>query len=203
MSERGIIGPTMSDIQGYLPPRDIMKIINASKSLRDRTILTLLWTTGCRLGELLLLKIEDISFEKKILFMWTLKRKKKFQRHVLVNEASLDLIREYMKVYGVENGVLISLSARRIREIVYECGVRAGVPMCGRKMLHPHHFRHSHCVAWVRRHPTMEGLKALQERLGHASFATTAFYLKFSFEDQMSEVESTLNEMLAPPPQGS
>ncbi len=196
------IQETMSDLRGYMTPIEAMRVINATKSLRDKCILWLLFATGCRLGELLLLNIEDIDFEKKILYMVTLKRKKKSppERMVHVDNSTLEIIREYMDVYGVKNGVLIRLSARRIREIVLEAGIRAGIPRVGKKQTHPHHFRHSHCVAWVRRHPTMEGLKALQVRLGHASFATTAFYLQFSFDDQKSEVESTLSEMLAPVP---
>ena len=194
---------TMSDLRGYMSPKDAMKVIFATKSLRDKTILWLLFASGARLGELLLLRVEDIDFENKILYMVTLKRKRKNapKRMVHVDNSTIKIILEYMSTYDIKNDVLIRLSARRIREIVLEAGIRAGVPRVGSKGIHPHHFRHSHCVAWVRRDGSLENLKKLQKRLGHASFNTTAYYLQFSYEDQKLEVESMLSEMLAPDPQ--
>ena len=77
-----------------------MRVINAIRSLRDKAIIFLLFATGCRLTELLMLRVNDINFEEKTLYMWTLKRKKarRYQRLVYVNEATLELIREYMGV---------------------------------------------------------------------------------------------------------
>ena len=139
-------GPTMSDTQGYILPSAIMQIIDHAKSLRDKTILWLLFATGCRLTELLMLKVSDISFTDRVLHMWTLKRReeRRFQRPVLVDSATIDLIREYMQFYGIENEVLVKISGRRVRQIVYETGVLAGIPRVGIKKIHPHHFRHSH-----------------------------------------------------------
>jgi len=44
----------------------------------------------------------------------------------------------------------------------------------------------------VRANPSMEGLRKLQQRLGHASLNTTAHYLQFAFSEQRSEVDSVL-----------
>lgn len=189
-----VFGPTMSDMQGYLRPEQIRNVIAHTKSLRDRTILWLLWATGCRLTELIMLKVSDISLEDKVLFMWTLKRKEKrrYQRPVLVDKATIELIKKYLKAYNIKKGPLIRISKRRVRQIVYETGVLAGIPRVGTKRIHPHHFRHSHCVAWVRANPSMEGLRKLQQRLGHASITTTAHYLQFAFDEQRSEVDSVL-----------
>jgi len=74
--------------------------------------------------------------------------------------------------------------------------VAAGIPKVGTKKIHPHHFRHSHCVAWVRANPTIEGLRKLQQRVGHASITTTAHYLQFAFEEQREEVEKVLGEVI-------
>jgi integrase len=92
-------GSTMKDTRGYLSPGDIRKVIDHAKNLRDRMILWLLWATGCRLRELLMLEVSDISWTDKALYMWTLKRKKKRrnQRPVLVDEATIELIRKYMR----------------------------------------------------------------------------------------------------------
>ena len=194
-----IFGQTMSDVRGYLRPEEIKTLIESTRNLRDRTILWLLWATGCRLSELLMLKVEDISLEDRVLYMWTLKRRKqrRFQRIVLVDDATIDLIKKYMKTYCITTGALIRISKRRVRQIVYETGVAAGIPRVGSKKIHPHHLRHSHCVAWVRANPSMEGLRKLQQRLGHASIATTAHYLQFAFSEQQEEVDSVLGELLS------
>lgn len=192
------LGPTMKDMRGYLKTRDIQKIIDHTKNLRDRLILLLLWASGCRLSELLMLQVSDISLDDKVLYLWTLKRKKnrRYQRPVLVDTATINLIKKYMQTYNVETGPLIKISARRVRQIVNETGVAAGIPRVGTKKIHPHHFRHSHCVAWIRKNPSMEGLRKLQQRLGHASIATTAHYLQFAFSEQQSEVDSVLRDVL-------
>ena len=192
-----VFGATMKDMRGYLSPEDIRKVISHAASLRDRLILWRLWSTGCRLSEMLLLTVEDISWTDRALYLWTLKRKKhrRSQRPVLVDEATLDLIREYMRVYNIDEGPLIKIKKRRVRQIVLATGRRAGIPRVGEKPFHPHHFRHSHCVAWVRQNPTMEGLRKLQQRLGHASLSTTAHYLQFAFGEQQAEVDSVLGKI--------
>ncbi len=197
MSDSGL-GPTMRDMRGYLSPENVLKVIAASRNLRDRTILRLLWATGCRLTELLMLRVSDISLEDKVLYMWTLKRreKRRYQRPVLVDVVTIALIEEYLRTYNVGQGPLIRIGKRRVRQIVFEAGVAAGIPRVGNKKIHPHHFRHSHCVAWVRANPSMEGLRKLQQRLGHASLSTTAHYLQFAFSEQQSEVDSVFGEML-------
>ncbi len=199
MSGRGA-DKTMSDAQGYMSPEEAMSVINATRSLRDKAILWLLFSSGCRISELLLLEIKDIDFEQKILYMWTLKRKlkRRYQRLVYVDDSTLDILRQYMRAYNIENGVLFTLTARRIRQIVFESGCRVGLSRVGSKKIHPHHFRHSHAVAWVRNNPTMESLRKLQARLGHSSFNTTVFYLQYSKAEHQAEAESALAEMLAP-----
>jgi site-specific recombinase XerD len=43
----------------------------------------------------------------------------------------------------------------------------------------------------------MEGLRKLQQRVGHSSITTTAHYLQFAFEEQREEVEKVLGEVIA------
>lgn len=145
-----------------------------------------------------MLQVEDIDLREKVLYFWTLKRreKRRYQRPVLVDEATIELIMDYMDEYNIRSGSLIRISKRRVQQIVSETGKLAGIPRVGAKPIHAHIFRHSHCVAWVRANPSMEGLRKLQQRLGHASIATTAHYLQFAFSEQRSEVDSVLGKIL-------
>ncbi|GAG94377.1 unnamed protein product [marine sediment metagenome] len=102
-----------------------------------------------------MLKVEDVNVEDQVILMWTLKRKqhRRYQRIVLVDRATIELIKKYLQAYKIKKGLLFSITGRRVQQIVYETGVRAGISRVGAKKLHPHHFRHSHGVAWVRANP--------------------------------------------------
>ena len=198
MSAHGTI-PTMSDARGYLRPDQVRTLIDATTCLRDRTMFQILWATGARLNEMLMLTVSDIWFTEKVLYCWTLKRKlkRRYQRVVIVDSVTMDMIKQYLELSGIREGLLFTITDRRVQYIVTEAGARAGITRVGSKKIHPHHFRHSHAVAWVRANPTMEGLRKLQTRLGHASFATTAHYLQYAFDEQRGDVETVLGSINA------
>lgn len=187
-------GAPMRDLTGYLSPEQVRKVIRRAGNLRDRLILRLLWATGCRVSELLLITKEDILFGDKAIVMWTLKRRKPVQRIVTVDSKTLSLLKEYCERYGIKKGPLFTLTRRRVGQIVWEAGKAAGITRVGKKKIHPHHLRHSHCVHYVRKNPTMEGLRKLQQRLGHASITTTAHYLQFGPAESKAEVEEAFGE---------
>ncbi len=189
-------GFPMRDLRGYLRPDEVKKVIDHAGNFRDHLMLRLLWVTGCRVSELLMLTVKDVNYQDRTVTLWTLKRKKgrEYQRIVPIDQRTLNMIKEYCRKYRIKRGRLFDLSSRRVEQIVYEAGKAAGIRRVGGKKLHPHHFRHSHCVAWVRENPTMEGLRKLQQRVGHASLATTAHYLQFAVEEQKKEVESIFGE---------
>jgi len=189
MSE--FLGAPMSDIRGYLRPEEVERVIAEARRFRDRVMMRILWVTGCRLSELLMLTVEDVIWEDRQLIMWTLKRKlkRRYQRLVPIDSETLILIKSYLLKHHLEEGPLFSLTGRRVEQIVEEAGIAAGIPRVGDKKIHPHHFRHSHCVAWVRSNTTMEGLRKLQQRVGHASITTTAHYLQFAVEESRETVE--------------
>lgn len=195
----GFLDAPMSDSKGYLKPEEVERVIAEARRFRDRVMMRILWVTGCRLSELLMLTVEDVLWDDRQLLMWTLKRKKKrrYQRLVPIDSETLILIQSYLLKHHLEEGLLFrapsdqerSLTGRRVEQIVEEAGIAAGIPRVGKKKIHPHHFRHSHCVAWIRSNNTMEGLRELQQRVGHASITTTAHYLQFAAEESRETVE--------------
>jgi integrase/recombinase XerD len=171
----------MSDLKGYLEPEQVKKIIECAGNLRDKALLQLMWATGARVSEILSLKVSDIIWDENVIIIPTLKRGASRERRVLVNPKTIEVLKEYVDKFGLKRtDRLFSITRQRVFQIVRRAGKRAGIERVGEKKLHPHHFRHSHAVAWIRRDNTMEGLRALQQRLGHTSISTTAFYLQFA-----------------------
>jgi integrase/recombinase XerD len=171
----------MSDLKGYLEPEQVKRIIECATNLRDKALLQLMWATGARVSEILSLKVSDLIWDENIVIIPTLKKGASPERRVSVNPKTMQLLSEYIQNYRLKkNDTLFPITRQRVFQIVREAGKRAGIDKVGEKPLHPHHLRHSHAVAWIRRDNTMEGLRKLQQRLGHTSISTTAFYLQFA-----------------------
>jgi len=188
----------MKDLRGYLYPEEVEKIISSAKNPRDKLLLRLLWVTGCRISELVGeiikktvgekveskvvargLHVSNIDFRDGVVILETLKRKKPHGRRVPIDIETQRMLENYISGYEIK-GKLFNITRQRVYQILRETGKKAGIVKVGDNKLHPHHLRHSHCVAWVRADPTMEGLRKLQRRVGHASIATTALYLQFA-----------------------
>lgn len=194
----------MKDLQGYISPRRVKQIIDSASSLRDRILVRLLWVTGCRVSELVGdkvkqngvvvkefkgVQIEDVVWEENVIIMDTLKRKRypPPKRRVEVDDITMRMLKKYVGTR--KTGKLFGITRQRVFQIIRKLGQNARVGRVGNKGIHPHHFRHSHCVAWIRDNNNMEGLRKLQERLKHASITTTTLYLQFA--GSKKEVEKT------------
>jgi integrase/recombinase XerD len=86
--------------------------------------------------------------------------------------------------------MLFGISRHRAWQIVKECADRAGLPKLNNPetgRLHyisPHRLRDAFAVHAMKTDDSGEGMRMLQEHLGHASFNTTARYRKISGEEQ-------------------
>lgn len=122
--------------------------------------------------------------------------KEKEQRRVRtlpVDTNTLDMIREYIDRGGPisRNGkqLLFGLTRERAWQIVRDCARRAGLgglvnPETGRRHhISPHKLRDAFAVHAVKLDDSGDGLRLLQEHLGHASFNTTAKYRKISGQE--------------------
>jgi len=114
-------------------------------------------------------------------------------RTLPLDDNTLNMLREYIKLGGpVKQGthtVLFGISRHRAWQIVKECGERAGLPKLVNpetgKMhsISPHKLRDAFAVNAVKQNDSGDGLRLLQEHLGHVSFNTTAKYRKVSGEE--------------------
>lgn len=139
---------------------------------------------------------EDLVPEENVIIMRTLKRKRKKkgvplpppERRVVVPSWLMHELVEFAKS-TLPNSPIFPISRQRVFQIVREAGAKAGIVKVGKKKLHPHHLRHSHCIAYIRANNTMEGLRKLQQRVGHARIDTTAGYLQFGLEGERKNIE--------------
>lgn len=192
----------IKDVKGYLSPEEVRRIIEVAENLHDRLMIRLLWVTGCRVSELVGDKtrkkvvakgvhVDDIIWNDKVIVMETLKRKRPYLRRVPIDDETIRMLMDYVSKYKIR-GKLFDITRQRVFQILRETGRRAGITNVGNGKLHPHHLRHSHCVAWVKANNNMEGLRRLQRRVGHASIATTAHYLQFA--ESREEVEEVFGK---------
>ena len=114
-------------------------------------------------------------------------------RTLPLDEDTLEMLKNYIKRGGpvTRNGkkLLFGINRHRAWQIVKECAKKTGLPKLvnpdtGR--LHnvsPHRLRDAFAVMAVKLNDSGDGLRMLQEHLGHASFNTTAKYRKISGEE--------------------
>ena len=115
-------------------------------------------------------------------------------RTLPIDEATLGMLREYIKRDGPmsQNGkrYLFGINRHRAWQIVKECAVMARLPRLinpesGKvHNVSPHKLRDAFAVHAVKLNDSGDGLRLLQEHLGHQSITTTMKYRKVSGEEQ-------------------
>jgi integrase/recombinase XerC len=148
-------------------------------SLRDRSIMELVYSTGVRVNELVNLDVNDIdiiSEEIKVL------GKGGKERIVPVGETALNILHGYMKELKKiqPSGVLFinkkrktRLTTRAIELLIKKYAIKAGII----KKVTPHTLRHSFATHLLDRGAD---LRSVQELLGHANLSTTQIYTHLS-----------------------
>jgi len=187
----------------YLNWDEINLIINSAKNLKESVILKILARTGMRRFELVNLKVKDVDFERKRLFIEKGKganEKDPKSRAVPIDDDTLEAIKFY--VGSRKTGSLIQsnkkayegLSLSQINRIVANSASRANVsnPNPKLKNMNPHIFRHS-----FSRLSLAAGIpfNMVQKIAGHADARTTLqMYGVPSITDTQALYEEKLTE---------
>jgi len=114
-------------------------------------------------------------------------------RTLPIDSDTLNMIREYINRGGPvsSNGkqLLFGINRNRAWQIVKDCAKRAGLgdlvnPETGRKHhVSPHKLRDAFAIHAVKRDDSTDGIRMLQEHLGHANIGTTMKYRKIGSEE--------------------
>jgi len=169
----------MRDPEGFLKPDQVRLLLKVCENDTELILVSLLWRTGARISEILQLKKKSINLEQQTITIPTLKRKKPLTRTITIEPSLFDKLRSYVENMDDES-FLFTFDRFKAYRIVQKLGKRAGIVMVGKKLLHPHNFRHSFSIHAVKSGVPVPILKNL---LGHASIHTTGFYLQFSDEE--------------------
>jgi len=128
--------------------------------------------------------------DESTIILFTRKRGDPVTRRVEVTEELIDSLSVYIRDKGIGSDERVfDITQRRARQIVREAGEKAGIEKIGDSLPHPHIFRHSHAIAYIRADSSMEGLRNLQRRFKHSNIMTTAHYLQFAREGEQKKIE--------------
>jgi site-specific recombinase XerD len=164
--------------------------------LRDIAIVETLRSTGCRVGELVALRREDLDWLARSALV---KGKGSKYRKVYLDERAWAALRNYLQArhaarggdsralahvplfcgHGNRSGRTPSpLTTRHVSRLIQDLAAKAGIAEVG---VTPHYFRHVFATRALER---TENLALVQDMLGHASPATTRVYAQTDEEQR-------------------
>ncbi len=177
---------------GGVPPKAGM---DTFKSLRDRAILELLFSTGLRVSELCSLNRDSINFKSG---EFAVRGKGDKVRLVFLSETAKEALKNYLEKRGdVDEALFIRsvkdptkednlrLTTRSIERLVKHYAAKAGLS----KKVTPHTLRHSFATDLL-----MNGadIRSVQALLGHSSITTTQIYTHIT-DRQLHEVHQAFH----------
>lgn len=158
-------------IMPYLTPKQVADMIDAAYSLRNRLVVSLLYSSGVRVSELISLNRGQIHDRR-----FTVRGKGKKVRLCFIDPRTEDLMLEYLGTRRDDSDALIvsnlfkeRVTAGTIELIVKNTAKRAGINL----HVTPHTLRHSFASDFTNNNG---GAVHLQKLLGHANLATTMRY---------------------------
>ena len=161
-----------NQLPNTLSEEEVYKLINSPTNLKHKAILYTIYAAGLRLSELLNLRVKDIRSKETYIFIKGAKGKK--DRHTVLSENLLNLLRKYYKNYrpsywlfeGQDGG---KYSASSIQSIFRKAQKESEANPWST----PHTLRHSFATHLLE---NGENLRNIQVLLGHESSKTTEIY---------------------------
>lgn len=158
----------------YLDYSEVQAVIDATDSPRDKAIIACLFSTGCRISELLNLNRDDISDMQAVV----LGKGTKY-RTVYFDKTSYQYLQDYLETRKDRipalfiSGQYRRITVSRVEQILHVLSAEAGLD----KNLTPHVLRHSYATDLV---VNGANIMAVKDLLGHASITTTQIYTHMS-----------------------
>jgi integrase/recombinase XerD len=160
-----------------LSREEIVQVLNAVRSLKLRTILTMAYAAGLRISEALRMRVEDVDSKRMVLHIRGAKGGK--DRMVLLSPILLRMLRDYWRAERPTGQLLFPgrfgkpVHIDVIRRALWATVARLNL----NKRVTLHSFRHGFAT-----HLLEDGadIRVIQQLLGHSSPLTTAHYAQVS-----------------------
>jgi site-specific recombinase XerD len=157
-----------------LSQEEVRALLASCASLKFRTIFTVIYSAGLRISEAANLRLADIDFDRKTIYVRDGKNGK--DRYTILANETITLLREYLGIYrpatfvfyGPDIAKAISTDAieRQFRNLLGASGIR--------KPAHVHTLRHCFATHLVENGTSIFYVMKL---LGHSNIQTTMVYL--------------------------
>jgi len=177
-------------LPGYLSESEMTNLLGQPGDdyygARDRLIFELLYSTGCRVSELVGIDLPDMSLENRTI---KVRGKGNKERLVFLNAAAVEAVKTWIPYRenhldheddDAVKALVLNGHGRRIgaRGVFYVVDRYSHDALAGRQ-IGPHTFRHSFATHLLNRGAD---LRAVQEMLGHSNLSTTQIYTHTGIE---------------------
>lgn len=180
-------------LPAVLSKEEVKHMIDRTRNIKHKSILSLIYSAGLRRSELLGLKLNHIDSSRMVIQIIQGKGFK--DRLVTLSPKVLEMLREYYKSYqpkvflfeGQDGG---QYSAESVGNIVKQAAKKAGI----KKRVTAHTLRHSYAT-----HLLESGvdIRYIQVLLGHKSSKTTEIYTHVS-SYTLGSIKSPIDSLLEP-----
>ncbi|MCK9327820.1 MAG: tyrosine-type recombinase/integrase [Bacteroidales bacterium] len=160
-----------------LPEKDIEMLREACETPKEHAIIEFIYTTGCRIGEVVKLNTGDINWQNRSCIVMGKGSK---EREVYFNVKCSIWLEAYVMNRRDKEPALFAtqraphrMSISRMRDIVKSIAKRAGI----QTNVYPHKLRHSYATHLLDNGMPLEGIQSM---LGHSKLETTRLYAQLS-----------------------
>jgi integrase/recombinase XerD len=162
-----------------LPEEDMEMLREGCRTAREHALVEVLFTTGCRIGEVYRLNRNAIDWTTRSMIVLGKGDK---EREVCFTVKAAIWLKKYLSERKDDDMALFvterdphRLSIERMREILKEIAKRAEI----QNNVYPHKLRHTYAVHLLNNGAPME---AIQNLMGHGKIETTQLYAQLSGE---------------------
>jgi site-specific recombinase XerD len=183
-----IVSQRENKIPDVLTVNEVKFILNHTKNLKHKALLSLLYGSGLRIGELLELKVTDINSER--MTVKVIQGKGKRDRLTILSNNVLKVLRKYFKEYkpkdflfeGQNGGKYSAGSARKVlKKSMMKAKINKNATL--------HTLRHSFATHLLE---NGVGISHIQKLLGHQNIKTTLIYTHIA-NDSLMTIKSPLD----------